>query len=430
MTVFSHHTAGLRSRIRLTSFNRFLISAGFANLGDGISTILWAWVASLLTRDPIWIAALPIALKLPWFLCSIPAGLLADRMDRHRLVVICDIARAGAYALGAAAVLAALPLVDPPLRGVVQTTLYTQLVLLALVVGTCEVIRDTTASSLLPRLIPDQDLEDANGKIYAVETVGNNLAGPALGALLIALFLPIPFAAIALLFLVSALMLRLLAPQLRTAPAPTNTSWRADLGEAFRFVVNHKGLRLLIIVSGTWCFFVEMGMIALLLHMQDNFGASSQTYGLTLAAGALGGVAGGYVTAPLLSRFKTAAVIRLSNLFDGLGFLIIAFAPSVWVIAAVLFVFYFTGVMWMTTVMTYRQREIPAHLFGRVNAISRLVAFGAMPLGLMTSGIVVNFAKTALPYETALIVPFCIAAFGLTLQVGLSWRAVGRRFPS
>ena len=416
-------------RSLFSPFTRFLAAAGLANMGDGIATVLWAWVASLLTRDPLWIAVLPIALRLPWVLCALPAGLLVDRLDRHRLILRCDLVRALAYLTVSCAVISTWPFDAAAAQGITHLGLYSQLFVLALIIGTCEVIRDTAAPSLLPRLVPDNDLEGANGKIYALETVGNNLAGPALGAMLIAVFLPLPFAVIAALFLASAWLMRGLAPQLSAASQSSQNGLRTDLAEAFRFVLNHKGLRLLIMMSGAWCFFVEMGMIALILHFQDNFGASSQIYGITLAVGALGGVAGGYITAPLLARFNTSTVIRLSNVFDGAGFLIIAFAPSIWMIAAVLFIFHFTGVMWMTTVMTYRQREIPQAQFGRVNAISRLVAFGAIPLGMLASGLIVSITKELLPYDKALITPFVIAGLGLIAQVALSWRAIGQRFP-
>ena len=62
-----------------TYFRRFVLASGFTNLADGIATVAWAWLASLLTRDPLLIASVPIALRLPWFLFAIPAGIITDR---------------------------------------------------------------------------------------------------------------------------------------------------------------------------------------------------------------------------------------------------------------------------------------------------------------------------------------------------------------
>ena len=85
----------------MTQFQRFFWASGLANLADGVATLAWVWVASLLTRDAALIALVPMALRLPWAIFAIPAGVLADRMDRRRLVVAMDALRAVAFALAA-----------------------------------------------------------------------------------------------------------------------------------------------------------------------------------------------------------------------------------------------------------------------------------------------------------------------------------------
>ena len=65
---------------------RFIAASGLANLADGIAVVVWAWVATLLTREPVLIALMPIALRLPWMLFALPAGIVTDRTDRRRPV--------------------------------------------------------------------------------------------------------------------------------------------------------------------------------------------------------------------------------------------------------------------------------------------------------------------------------------------------------
>ncbi|MEH6741757.1 MAG: MFS transporter, partial [Sulfitobacter sp.] len=67
-------------------FNRFVASAGLSNLADGISTVAWAWLASLLTRDALLIALVPVVLRAPWFVCALPAGIVTDRVARLPLI--------------------------------------------------------------------------------------------------------------------------------------------------------------------------------------------------------------------------------------------------------------------------------------------------------------------------------------------------------
>ncbi|MDP3859992.1 MAG: MFS transporter, partial [Phaeovulum sp.] len=78
---------------------RFIAASGLTNLADGIAVLAWAWVASLITRDALWIALVPIALRSPWFLFAIPAGIVTDRAERRRLILAADTVRVVAFAL-------------------------------------------------------------------------------------------------------------------------------------------------------------------------------------------------------------------------------------------------------------------------------------------------------------------------------------------
>ena len=72
--------AGANNKQTRVPFARFGAAVGLANLGDGIAVVAWAWTASLLARDPFWIAILPAALRVPWVLFALPSGVLADRL--------------------------------------------------------------------------------------------------------------------------------------------------------------------------------------------------------------------------------------------------------------------------------------------------------------------------------------------------------------
>ena len=89
---------------------RFIAASGLTNLADGVAVVAWAWAASLLTRDALLIALVPVALRLPWFLFAIPAGIVTDRMDWLRLIQTMDVVRGTAFAAAAVAIWAALPL--------------------------------------------------------------------------------------------------------------------------------------------------------------------------------------------------------------------------------------------------------------------------------------------------------------------------------
>ena len=394
---------------------RFASAVGLANLGDGIAVVAWAWTASLLTRDPLWIAVLPAALRVPWVLFSLPSGIMADRADRKRLIVICDVFRACAYAAGGLLIL--------------MNSLYTTLLCLGFAIGCAEVARDNAAQSMLPAIVPPEGLERANGILGSIETVGNEMAGPAIGAFLIALFLPSPFLVIALALLCAALLTTSLTGSFKAAPREgRKKDWRAELMEGFRFVVGHPMLRVLMLVTGFWNFFAEMALIALLLHVQENLNSGATAYGLILAIGAVGGVVGGVVVAPLLKVFSKGTLAKWMNLAAAPLFLLIAFAPGPILVAAAMFFFYLTGIVWNTVSISYRQRVVPDEIRGRVNSVYRLFAWGMMPLGLVASGAIVNLMTEMLGRSAALTTPFFVAAIGVFIVAGLSWRPLSSGF--
>ncbi|MEM6409689.1 MAG: MFS transporter [Pseudomonadota bacterium] len=402
---------------------------GFANLADGIALAAWAWTASLLTRDPLWIAVMPAALRMPWVLFALPSGVLADRVDRRRLIVVCDLLRTAAYVLAGGAIYLSLPLAEPAATGFGSSALYPILLGLALFIGCAEVARDNAAQSMLPAIVPAEDLERANGILGSIEIVGNEMAGPAFGAFLIAIFLPAPFLVIAIALCLAALLTASLNGQFSPIrDATRDADWRAEVMDGFRFVWRHPMLRLLVVVTGIWAFLAEMALIALILHLQENLNAGAVTYGLVLATSAVGGVVGGLIVSRLLHIIPRFRVAQFVGFATPPAYLMIAFAPGPITVAIALFIDSMGGVIWNTLSISYRQRIVPDAIRGRVNSVYRLFAWGMAPLGLVASGVLVNISEGYLARSDALIVPYLVAAFGIFALVALSRPAVGRGF--
>ena len=384
-------------------------------------------MATLLTRDPLLIAILPVALRLPWFVFAVPAGIVTDRVDRRRLILAMDILRALAFSTAAIAVWLAIPLPETPDTGVSNPALFVGLIVAALTIGCAEVFRDNAAQTMLPALVPSEGLERANGRLWSVELVGNALIGPALGAFLLASFLPLPFALNALAFACAVIMVASLSGRFK--PKQTQTrDWKRELKEGYDFLKNAALLRLLAIATGVWNLLDQMVVIALVLHVQENLGLGAKAYGLILAASAFGGIAAGFVADRIVKRFGPGQTARVASLISGFTFLAITFAPDAYVLALALMTFEFAGLTWNTVSVSYRQRRIPDRLLGRVNSLYRLLAWGMMPVGLILSGLVLRAAETVLPRGEALMIPFYIAAIGVFVLTALIWRPLKRGF--
>ncbi|AXI47169.1 MFS transporter [Sulfitobacter sp. SK012] len=406
---------------------RFIMASGMTNLADGIAVVVWAWIATLLTRDPILVALMPVALRLPWFLFALPAGIITDRVDRHHLILAMDIVRAVAFGAAAFIVWASLPLAPPLEKGTAMPTLFLALLGCAVLVGTAEVFRDNAAQTMLPAIVPHDQLERANGRLWSVELVGNSLLGPALGAFLIASVIWLPFALNAGAFVIAALLI----VGLKGNFAPVQKGprdWRKELGQGVAFLRDAPLLRLLAITTGVWNLLHQMVVIALVLYVQEALGLEAWGYGLILAAGAVGGIMGGFVADRVVKMLGQGAAAQWMTLASAVAFAAIPFAPNGIALALVLAAFEFTGIIWNTVSVSYRQRVIPDELLGRVNSVYRLLAWGMMPIGLLLSGMIVSGSETIMSRDVALIMPFVAAAIGAAILTLCAWKPLGVGF--
>jgi Transmembrane secretion effector len=406
---------------------RFMAASGLANLADGVAVVAWAWVATLLTRDAFLVALVPVALRLPWFLLALPAGVVTDRVDRRRLILWMDGLRGLAFGAAALALWAALPLAPAPAAGVSDPGLFALICGAALVVGGAEVFRDNAAQTMLPSLVPHDGLERANGRLWSVELIANALIGPVLGAFLIALALPLPFAANAAAYGAAVLLVVGIAGTFR--PVQTGPrNWRAELAAGFAFLRDAPLLRTLAWTTGFWNLFHQMILIALVLHAQENLGLGAQAYGLVLAGGAVGGVLGSLAGERIVRLLGPARTTQWMLASSAPAFAAMAVAPGPWTLALVFAVFEFTGLTWNIVSVSTRQRMIPDVLLGRVNSLYRLLAWGMMPVGLILSGVLVSGSEGLMARNMALTVPFWAAAIGSLALTLVAWRALGRGF--
>lgn len=410
-----------------SALTRFIAASGLTNLGDGIATLAWAWVASLLTRDPLLIAAVAVALRLPWALFAIPAGITADRVDRRRLILAMDLVRALAFAGAALALWLALPLPEAPATGLAAPGAFAALTLAAMLVGAAEVFRDNAAQTMLPSLVPHDRLEEANGRLWSVELVGNALIGPALGAVLVAAYVPLPFAVNALAYGLAALLIAALAGDFRPAASGTHRNWRRELAEGWGFLKNAPLLILLAVITGLWNLFAHMSLVAMILHVQENLGLSAEAYGLVLAGGAIGGILGGLSGGRIVRRFGPGPTAQWAMLLSAFFLILLGLAPGFYSLFASFLMFEVAGLVWNTVSVATRQRAIPNRLLGRVNSLYRLLAWGMMPLGIFLSGVIVRLSEGPLSRSEALRMPFWVAGIGFMLVAILTWSALGRR---
>lgn len=390
---------------RNRNFRLVVAASAVSNLGDGVTAVAFPWLASLLSRDALLVSLVATAGRLPWFLFALPAGVLTDRVDRRRLMVRADLIRLW-LTLGVVALVLSLP--PLPLADGAGQAPVLALAVIAFLLGTAEVLRDNAAQTVLPSIVAKADLERANGQIWSAEQVMGQFAGPPLAGALIAAGIAVPFGFDALTFAAASTLvwLMVLPPRVPVARQPF---WPA-LREGMTWIVRHGFLLRLALLLGVVNAAYMAVLAILVLYAQEALGVGAVGYGLLLTSAAAGGVTGGLLAPRLAARLGLRGSLCIALVVFTLSHLALAFAPSPGVAGVAMFVEAFAGMLWNVVTVSYRQRNIPDEILGRVNAIYRFFGWGAMPFGAVAAGVMVNVVEPALGRELALRLPMLAAA--------------------
>jgi hypothetical protein len=274
---------------------------------------------------------------------------------------------------------------------------------------------DNSAQTIMPALVATDDLEKANGRLWAAESVTNQFLGPPLGSLLLAIGFAVPFFVDAGTFAVSAaLIFAISATPPRSEPAPRRP-WRVELREGFGWLWHHDLLRPMAIVLGGLNGLGAVSAAVLVLFSQEVLGTSATEFAVLSTAGAVGGVLGGWTASWVSKRIGSGPSLWVTML-GGAGTSAVIGAVSLWPIVWLMFGFYaFSAVLWNVITVSLRQSIIPDRLLGRVNSVYRFFAWGAIPIGAMVGGLVVAVTDAFAGREIALRTPWFVAALGQLL---------------
>ena len=180
--------------------------------------------------------------------------------------------------------------------------LYVCVLVATFLLGIGEVLYDNCAQTLMPSLVRADQLEKANGRLWAAQEAANQFAGPPLGSLLLAAGFAVPFLVDAGSFVVSAALISTiaLAPRRRRQPVAAR-SWREELVEGVRWLWHNELLRTMAIILGLFNAAASITFSVYVLFAQEILGASTGEFAAIMMAGAAGAIIGGW-TASSLSR--------------------------------------------------------------------------------------------------------------------------------
>jgi MFS family permease len=352
------------------------MASGLSNLADGVFLVALPLVTLGVTREPAAFASVTLVGRLPWLFFALPAGALADRLDRRRTMTLVNLGRTAL--IGGLAVVVA---------GGWEELWILYVVAFALGVG--ETLFDTAAQSVVPGVVDDPErLSAANGRLYVVELTANQFVGPPLGGLLAGWALSGALGVSAGAYLLAAGVLLLVAGTFRPERTGPPTRIRTDIVEGARYLAGHRVLRTMALCTGLSNLASTAWLAVLPLYAVEPgpMGLSESGFGILLTAGAVGAVLGSMAAAPVERWLGRTNTLVLSLVVFSIGLLAPALTSSaLWVGAGS--VFGGTSIVWNVITVSLRQRIAPDALLGRVNAGYRLLAWGTMPIGAALGGL-------------------------------------------
>lgn len=385
------------------SFWLFWTASALTNLGDGVRLTAFPLLAASLTDEPLLVALVAAAGTLPWVVTGLHAGALADRVAARPLMVGADVGR-----VVVVLALVALVLADRAAVGHVAAA--------AFLLGVGETLRDTTAVTAVPRLVPGQLLERANGRLVGGQLVADELVGPLAGAALFTAGAALPFVLVgAATALGAGLLLVVPAAALARAVADGPPRPRGLLA-GVPVLRGSRALRTLLATASLLALADAAWIGVFVVFVEERLGAGPAVFGALIAVGALGGVAGAAAAERLLRAGRQRAVLAVSAVLTGLPPLLLVAAEQVWAAVAVSVVTSGAFAVFNVASLSLRQRLVPDGVLGRVTAVWRVGVFGAGTVGYAAGGVLASAAGLSAPFVASAVVG--VAATALWLVAG------------
>jgi MFS family permease len=365
---------GLLAPLRHRDFRRLWLGTCASLLGDGAFVVALAWQVYALSDTPTALGVVGAAMTISTIAFLLLGGVASDRFDRRRVMLAADVLRF--LAVGALAALA--------LTGALELW---HVVVLAVAYGTGQAFYAPAFDALVPDLLPEAELAQANALDQVVRPIALRMAGPALGgAVTGALGAGAAFALDAATFAISAAALLALAPR-PARPREAAASVLGELGEGVRFLRGRPWLWVTF-ASAAVAYLLFMGPIEVLVPfvVKHELGGGAGALGAVFAAGGLASVltAIGLARRGLPRRDVTFMIVAwtlatLAVAGYGLG-------TAVWqlMVASALFNALETAgtIVWATV----KQRHVPSAMLGRVSSLDWLISIGLLPLSFALTG--------------------------------------------
>lgn len=395
--------------LRHRNFALFFFSLFVSNTGIWMAQTAQGWLVYDLTGSPALVGVAFGAFGLPMLVLPYFGGILADRLDRRRIM----------WAMQSAAAIIAFVLAGLVAAGAVQVW---HLVLASFLQASVNAFDQPARQALLPALVPEDRLRPAIA-LNSIVFTGPAFVGPALTGLMVGGLgwsISTAFFANAISFLAVLIALAFMAlPPFQPDGSPG--SGRDSFMTGIRFAARHRVVMpslLLLVVAGL---FGRSYMALLPVVAEDVLGVGIQGLGLLASAGGVGAIVGAVLLSTEIRLPPNGTLGLAAALAMAILLLIFAFVTSYAAAVILIFALGVATTLMSTAVRTPLQLATPQDLMGRVMSLHTMVVIGLAPVG----GFILGPLAEATGTQVALALPALILL--VSVAVLAVWKPELRR---
>jgi MFS family permease len=369
-------------------------------VGTWMQTIAQSWLVYRLTGSSFLLGSVGFASQIPVFLLAFIGGTVADRYNRHRVVI----------GTQTTAMLLAFILSLLTLTGTVQVW---HIFVLAVLLGIVNAFDMPGRQAFIVELVGKEDLMNAialNSSVFN----GARVLGPAAAGMLIAgIGEGWCFFANGVSYLAVIVGLLLMRLEARRDPA-RGRSGLSNVLEGFRYVRRMRPIRALLLLLALVSM-VGMPYSVLMPIFADRIlHGGARGLGILMGATGLGALAGAMTLAARAGTRGLWKVIAYASAGFGTSLILFSISRSFWLSALFLFPVGFSLMVQMASTNTLIQTMVPDHLRGRVMAVHVMTFMGMAPFGSFWAGAVA--AKVGAPLTISMGATLCLVGSGLFLS--------------
>jgi len=353
---------------------RFFWTGNFvSNIGSWMQNVAQGWLVYELTHSPFWLGVVSFAQQVPSLVFSLPAGVVADRWSRRKILFVTQ-----TVMMILAALLTALAYYEIVEIG--------HMVVIAFLAGTTMAFNAPTYQAAIRDLVKEEDTLNA----IALNSIQFNLSrvlGPSAAGIVIAIssaaacFFLNALSYLPLLFVIS----RVKFPE-RVASPNGKTGFRAELGEALQYVQSHPDVLMLITLVAMVSMFGLPYLTMMPAFANDVLNVGAKGLGYLVASAGVGALLGGIHLAQMKDHQKRGPLVLGAAVVFYAAILCFSLSHNVWLSALLLAVAGGGMVNCAATVNSLIQTRVPDHIRGRVLSMHTMAFLGFTPLGSLLVG--------------------------------------------